>query len=86
MGDILSKEEIDALLQAVSTGEVPTENPSDRKPVQATVKSYDFLRPITVSQRQRGALQMIHERFARSFNRSLSNFLGMTAEVRLMHI
>ena len=63
LSDILSQNEIDALLNALSTGEVKAEEiksqESDKK-----IKLYDFKRPNKFSKEQLHTLSMIHENFA----------------------
>ena len=64
MTEILSQDEIDALLTAISTGEVDTTDYSAAKE-QRKVKIYDFRRPDKFSKDQIRTLQMMHETFAR---------------------
>jgi flagellar motor switch protein FliM len=63
-GDILSQNEIDALLSALSTGEMSAE---DMKAEEETrkVKVYDFKRALRFSKDQIRSLTRIHENFAR---------------------
>ncbi len=63
-GDILSQNEIDALLSALSTGEMSAE---DMKIEEQTrkVKVYDFKRALRFSKDQIRSLTRIHENFAR---------------------
>ncbi|MER2088142.1 flagellar motor switch protein FliM [Sporosarcina sp. JAI121] len=63
-GDILSQNEIDALLSAISTGEMSAE---DMKKEDETrkVKVYDFKRALRFSKDQIRSLTRIHENFAR---------------------
>ncbi|MBU5211122.1 flagellar motor switch protein FliM [Heyndrickxia oleronia] len=63
-GEILSQSEIDALLSALSTGEM---NADDIKKEQETkkVKVYDFKRALRFSKDQIRSLTRIHENFAR---------------------
>ncbi len=63
-GDILSQNEIDALLSALSTGEMSAE---DMKKEDETrkVKTYDFKRALRFSKDQIRSLTRIHENFAR---------------------
>src|SRR3954452_11564599 len=63
-GDILSQNEIDALLSALSTGEMSAE---DMKTEEQTrkVKVYDFKRALRFSKDQIRSLTRIHENFAR---------------------
>ncbi|MDH5655328.1 MAG: flagellar motor switch protein FliM [Spirochaetia bacterium] len=71
MTEILSQDEIDALLTAISTGDV---SPDDYGPVgeQKKVKIYDFRRPDKFSKDQIRTLQMMHETFARLTTTALS--------------
>lgn len=63
-GDILSQNEIDALLSALSTGEMTAD---DMKKEEETrkVKVYDFKRALRFSKDQIRSLTRIHENFAR---------------------
>lgn len=71
MTEILSQDEIDALLSAISSGEV---DPDDYSAVgeQKKVKIYDFRRPDKFSKDQIRTLQMMHETFARLTTTALS--------------
>lgn len=82
MNDILSQEEIDALLKSVSAEE------QERKPEPAmassapakkkekrSVRIYDFSSPDKFSKDQMRTIQMIHDNFTRYMNSSLSAFL-----------
>ncbi len=73
--DILSQNEIDALLDALSTGEVQMSELQDAQK-QMDCKPYDFRRPNKFSKEQLRTLQVLHGGFARL----LSNFL--TANLR----
>jgi flagellar motor switch protein FliM len=88
MADILDQSEVDALLNAVSTGEVDVTALGDggsggavEAPQEVSV--YDFKRPERVSKDQMRALQSIHESFARNFGASLSAFLRTIVETRV---
>ncbi|MFT4413571.1 flagellar motor switch protein FliM [Fredinandcohnia humi] len=63
-GEILSQNEIDALLSALSTGEM---NPEELKKeeTERKVKVYDFKRALRFSKDQIRSLTRIHENFAR---------------------
>jgi flagellar motor switch protein FliM len=92
MADVLDQSEVDALLAAVSSGEVKEERSSSemyifsrqkRDPATTEIKNYDFKRPERVSKDQMRALQTLHEAFARNFGASLSGFLRTIVEVRV---
>ena len=65
MTEILSQDEIDALLSAISSGEAGPEAYESRHHEQRKVKIYDFRRPDKFSKDQIRTLQMMHETFAR---------------------
>jgi len=71
MTEILSQDEIDALLTAISTGEVDTADYTAVKE-QKKVKIYDFRRPDKFSKDHIRTLQMMHETFARLTTTALS--------------
>ncbi|AZV42281.1 flagellar motor switch protein FliM [Peribacillus asahii] len=63
-GEILSQSEIDALLSALSTGEMDAEE-LKKEEVEKRVKAYDFKRALRFSKDQIRSLTRIHENFAR---------------------
>lgn len=71
--DILSQDEIDALLTGVDSGDVETENDLPADP--NAVKSYDFNSQDRIVRGRMPTLEMINERFTRNFRISLFNFL-----------
>ena len=97
MAETLDQNEVDALLEAVDSGEVASdasEGPparifSHRPARQAAslqVQEYDFKRPERVSKDQMRALQHLHEGFSRNFGASLSTFLRTIMEVKVASI
>jgi len=92
MPEVLDQSDIDALLSAVSAGEVE----SDAEQAQifsrfrrdlenVEIKEYDFKRPERISKDQMRALQTLHDTFARNFGASLSGFLRTIVEIRIAH-
>ena len=71
MTEILSQDEIDRLLAAISTGEADTTDYTAVKE-QKKVKIYDFRRPDKFSKDHIRTLQMMHETFARLTTTALS--------------
>ncbi|HET7657979.1 MAG TPA: flagellar motor switch protein FliM [Bacillales bacterium] len=63
MADVLSQNEIDALLSAISTGEMDADEL--RKEKEEKVRVYDFKRAMRFSKDQIRSLTRIHENFAR---------------------
>jgi len=90
MADILDQSEVDALLNAVSTGDVDSAQSGmaggDGAAEEREVSLYDFKRPDRVSKDQMRALQSIHEAFARNFGAALSAFLRTIVETRVATI
>ncbi|MBV2092386.1 MAG: flagellar motor switch protein FliM [Candidatus Thiodiazotropha sp. (ex Ctena orbiculata)] len=81
--DLLSQEEIDALLHGVDSGDVATE--SDVGEEGGTV-SYDFTSQDRIVRGRLPTLEMINERFARLFRTSLFNMLRRTADLSVSGI
>lgn len=76
MAEVLSQGEIDALLSALSSGEImPDELPKEEE--KQKVKPYDFRSPQKFSKDHIRTLELIHDNYARI----ISNFL--TAQVRI---
>lgn len=63
-GDVLSQSEIDALLSAISTGEMSADE-LKKEEQEKKVKVYDFKRALRFSKDQIRSLTRIHENFAR---------------------
>ncbi|WP_449619389.1 flagellar motor switch protein FliM [Robertmurraya sp. Marseille-Q9965] len=63
-GEVLSQSEIDALLSAISTGEMDADE-LKKETVEKKVKVYDFKRALRFSKDQIRSLTRIHENFAR---------------------
>lgn len=85
MSDILSQHEIDALLSALTTGEIDVEeikkNDKDKK-----VKIYDFKNPNKFSKDQLRTLDMLHENFSRLLQTFLSAHLRTYANIDLYSV
>ena len=87
MGDMLSKEEIEALLSAVSEGKVPLAKGGEEKSsYKKTAISYNFKRPLLVSKEQIRVLELIHSDFTRDYAVKLSNYLRTTVEIEIADI
>ncbi|MFJ7747054.1 flagellar motor switch protein FliM [Peribacillus sp. NPDC097295] len=63
-GEILSQNEIDALLSAISTGEMDADD-LKKEEIEKRVKVYDFKRALRFSKDQIRSLTRIHDNFAR---------------------
>lgn len=77
--DILSQDEIDALLHGVDSGDFVAE---EDEPVNDDVaRSFDFANQDRIVRGRLPTLEMINERFARHFRVSIFNLLGRSPEV-----
>ena len=79
MNDLLSQDEIDALLHGVSGGDVETE--TDEEIPEGEVRGYDFTSQDRIVRGRMPTLEMINERFARYFRISLFNMLRRAGEI-----
>ncbi|MDX1490435.1 MAG: flagellar motor switch protein FliM [Pseudohongiellaceae bacterium] len=79
MQDLLSQDEIDALLHGVDDGNVEVEVDDD----PLGVKSYDLTSQDRIVRGRMPTLEMINERFARYTRVSLFNLLRRTADVSI---
>jgi flagellar motor switch protein FliM len=77
--DLLSQEEIDALLHGVDSGDVETGG--DEEGGGGGVRSYDFASQDRIVRGRLPTLEMINERFARHFRTSLFNMLRRSADI-----
>lgn len=77
MQDLLSQDEIDALLHGVDDGDIETE--SDLEP--GAIRSYDLTSQDRIVRGRMPTLEMINERFARYTRISMFNLLRRTADV-----
>ena len=75
MTDILSQEEIDALLTALDSGDISTDEISGAGDENARARIYDFKRPDKFSKDQLRTIHMLHETFGRLWASSLSGML-----------
>jgi flagellar motor switch protein FliM len=75
--DVLSQDEIDALLHGVDSGAVATED----APAPGEARPYDFANQVRIVRGRMPTLEMINERFARLFRASLFNLLRRTPEI-----
>ena len=85
MNEVLSQDEIDQLLQAISSGEPEAE---DYTPVNDTrkIKIYDFKRPDKFSKEQIRTVSIMHETFARLTTTSLSAQLRSMVHVHVASV
>jgi flagellar motor switch protein FliM len=75
--DLLTQDEIDALLHGVDDGAIETETALN----DGEAHSYDFTVQDRIVRGRMPTLEMINERFVRNFRISLFNFLRRSAEI-----
>jgi len=85
MTDILSQSEIDALLAALTSGEV---NPNELKEEEKIkkVRTYDFRRPNKFSKEQMNSMQVIYENYARTLATFLSAQLRTIVQMSVLSV
>ena len=84
MADILSQEEIDALLDVVEDeGDDILEGGDDHLLPQRQVTLYDFKRPNRVSKEQLRAFRGVHDKMARSLASQISAIMRSIVEIQL---
>lgn len=101
MSDILSQEEIDALMSTIEDiddsgdgsgdGSAPSAVDIDarhalRVSPSRRVTLYDFRRPDRVSKEQIRSLRNLHDKFARNFSSDLSSFLRTITDISLLSV
>lgn len=79
VNDLLSQDEIDALLHGVDSGDVDTQ--SDMAVNDGVITLYDFASQDRIVRGRMPTLEMINERFARYFRVSMFNMLRRSAEI-----
>ena len=83
MGDVLSQNEIDNLLQALSSGELDAEEIKDSDEKQ--IKNYDFARPAKFSKEHLRTLEIIFEHYGRLLSTNLPVYLRKAIQVEVMN-
>lgn len=83
MADILSQEEVNLLLNAVSDGEIADAPKEERPQAQLHLTAYDFRRPERVSKEQLKGLQSLFEAFAREASIIFPSFLRTVVRIDL---
>lgn len=82
--DLLSQDEIDALLHGVDDGDIDTS--TEEEEGGAAARLYDFNSQERIVRGRMPTLEMVNERFARYFRISLFNFLRRAAEISVSGI
>lgn len=83
MGDVLSQNEIDNLLKALSSGEIDADEIKVSSEKQ--VKNYDFARPSKFSKEHLRTLENIFEHYGRLLSTNLPAYLRKNVQVEVMN-
>ncbi|MDE5746883.1 MAG: flagellar motor switch protein FliM, partial [Acetatifactor sp.] len=79
MGEVLSQNEIDNLLAALSAGELDVDKMQDEEEKQ--VKNYDFNRPAKFSKEHLRTLEIIYEHYGRLISTNLPVYLRKNVQI-----
>lgn len=83
MGDVLSQDEVDALLTGLTGGDIETEG--DAPAEDGSFQVYDFTNQDRIVRGRLPTLEMIHERFTRVFRQSISSAMQRIVDVNMMN-
>ncbi|MCI5856067.1 MAG: flagellar motor switch protein FliM [Agathobacter sp.] len=83
MGDVLSQNEIDSLLAALSSGELDVDEIKDTK--EKHVKDYDFARPSKFSKEHLRTLEIVFEHYGRLLSTNFPVYLRKSVQVEVMN-
>ena len=81
MEQVLSQDEIDALLRGLSDGDIEMPSPEIEVEAPQVAQSFDFLKFTKGKKEKLPALEFICDRFSKSFRSSLSLFIEKDVEV-----
>ncbi|EMS71515.1 flagellar motor switch protein FliM [Ruminiclostridium cellobioparum] len=85
MGDILSQNEIDELLKALTTGDIDVQQIQTTK-TEKKVKLHDFKKPPKFANDHKRTLQFINENYARLVQTFLSGYLRSLVQVDVLSV
>jgi flagellar motor switch protein FliM len=80
MNNLLSQDEVDALLKGMDSGEIETES---KKVASHEVRTFDFTNHERIIRGRMPGLEMANERFGRFFRNSLSGMLSKFVDVTI---
>ena len=83
MGEVLSQNEIDSLLQALSSGELDADEISSGD--ERSTKNYDFRRPAKFSKEHLRTLEIIFEHYGRLLSTNLPVYLRKNIQVSVVN-
>ncbi|MFN8392310.1 MAG: flagellar motor switch protein FliM [Bdellovibrionota bacterium] len=81
MNQVLTQDEINALLRGLSDSDIETDTFEDHQ--EEGVRKYDLASQERIIRGRMPTMELIHDRFARSFRTGLSKFLGRTCFINV---
>ncbi len=81
MSDLLTQDEIDALLKGVQAGEIDTETAKEK--LGAGIRVYDFTTQERIVRGRMPGLELSNERFARFFRNSITSLLMRQVDINM---
>lgn len=84
MSDLLSQDEVDALLRGVQAGEIDTEAARDQ--LLSGTRAYDFMSQERIVRGRMPGLEIINERFVRFFRNSVTTFLMKFIDISMHNV
>ncbi len=84
MSDILSQDEVDALLRGVQTGEIETEDAKQK--IMNGTRAYDLTSQERIVRGRMPGLEMANERFSRFFRNSVSNLVMKFTDISIQNV
>ncbi|PRR82829.1 flagellar motor switch protein FliM [Clostridium vincentii] len=84
MADVLSQNEIDALLSALSTGDIEPDQIQEEE--KHKIKLYDFKSPQKFSKDHIRTLELIHDNFARIISNYLTSQIRVNVKVKIQTV
>jgi flagellar motor switch protein FliM len=84
MSDILSQDEVDALLKGVQAGNIDTEDAKKR--IMAGIRPYDLTNQERIVRGRMPGLEMANERFARLFRNSVSGLMMKFVDIGIQNV
>ncbi|HET6514317.1 MAG TPA: flagellar motor switch protein FliM [Thermodesulfovibrionales bacterium] len=84
MSDILSQDEVDALLRGVQSGEIDTESAKEK--ILSGTRAYDLTSQERIVRGRMPGLEIANERFARFFRNSVSSLIMRYVEVAIHNV
>jgi len=84
MSDILSQDEVDALLKGVQAGEIDTD--AARQKLMGAARSFDLTSQERIVRGRMPGLEMANERFTRFFRNSISTFIMKFVDIHVKNV